>query len=121
MNTGITVVWIDLKQAKVFTISEDCMAREVIRSPGRPDHHTHPRRNDAEDSEQMYDRVGSRLMDAKRILILGPGIARVHFLNRLKEVLPQVADRVVGCEPSDHPSDAQIAAYAMQYFHKPVA
>ncbi len=112
------VVWLDLEKAKLFLISEEKMKRETFKAK-RVDHHTHRRENDEKDCVVMYEEVISHLNRLNKILILGPGVAKHHFLKRLEERHPQLAKNVVGCEVSDHPTDQQIAAYAAQYFQRP--
>jgi stalled ribosome rescue protein Dom34 len=112
---NLAVVWIDLEQAKLFQFSDDRMQREVIHA-SHVDHHTHRIDNDERDSIPMYEDFASRLVKDKKILILGPGTARTHFWNHLKEKHKKVAECVVGCEPSDHPTDHKIAAKALEFF-----
>jgi stalled ribosome rescue protein Dom34 len=115
---SVTVVWLDLEKAKLFHLSEERMLRENVRAT-RVEHHTHRLENDELDCVPMYDEVAKRLKDSTGILVLGPGLARKHFVSRLETAHPEIAKRVVGCEASDHPSDQQIAAYALRYFQKP--
>lgn len=97
---SFSVVWIDLEHAKLFHFSDDQMKREVLHSS----------------RVNLYEDLAKRLVNEKKILILGPGTARVHFLNHLKEKHQQTAECVVGCEVSDHPTDQQIAAKALEFF-----
>ena len=120
MNDSFAVVWLDLLHAKLFRFSEDRMERQVFHAT-RVDHHTHRLDDDERDPASMFDQVAATISQERRILILGPGIAKTHFLSRLRERFPQIAARVVACENSDHPTDHQIAAYAVRYFRKPVA
>ncbi|MCC7441535.1 MAG: hypothetical protein IT285_07880 [Bdellovibrionales bacterium] len=116
---GVTVVWVDLDRARIFHISEDRMERESVEAH-RHEHHTHALENHERDCVPMYDEIAKKLGTTDRVLLLGPGQARLHLLSRLQEHFPLVARKVVGCEKSDHPTDSQIAAYALKYFHKPV-
>ncbi len=112
---SFAVVWIDLEHAKVFHFSGDQMKREEVRA-SYVDHHTHKFENDERDSQPMYEETAQLLSSDKRILILGPGLARSHFLNYLKEKHEKTAQCVQACEPSDHPTDSQIAAKALEFF-----
>lgn len=116
---NFTVVWLDLEKAKIFHLSEDRMEREELHEK-HTDHHTHRRTREEREPMAMYDEIAQRMTSASRVLILGPGLAKVHFLARLKERYPAVAKKVVGCETSDHPTDGQIASYATKYFQKRV-
>ncbi len=118
--SNISVVWLDLENAKIFHFSDERMERETLHAT-RVDHHTHRRDNDEKDSVNMYDDLARRISKSSKVLILGPGVAKDHFSTRLRENFPDVAKKVVACEAADHPSDAQIASYALRYFRKPVA
>ena len=115
----MSVVWLDLEQAKIFHLSDDRMEREQLHASHR-EHHTHRIEQEEREPLHMYDQVAQRLMDSSRVLVLGPGLAKIHLLARLKQKFPKLAKKVVGCETSDHPTDHQIAAYAMKYFQKRV-
>src|SRR5438067_196973 len=58
--------------------------------------------------------VAKALEPAKAILIVGPGAAKL--MRHLIRHDHSVADRVIGIETADHPTDRQILAYAQQYF-----
>jgi len=52
-----------------------------------------------------------------RVLLVGPGVAKNHFVSYLEEHhQKKLANRIVGTEAMDHPSDAQIVAFARKYF-----
>lgn len=117
-NTA-TVVWLNLDWAKIFHFSDERMEREELRA--------HLINRYVEGIAGGYDRplglfdaLAAKLTESNRLLVLGPGLARVHFVERLKEKFPAVAKRVVACEPSEHDSDPLIAAYAMKYFRRRV-
>ncbi len=104
---GVSVVWIDAEQARVFHISEDRMERHVLSLKGL----LHP----------IYREVIEKLGSPSRIVILGPGTPKNQLFDFMKVSHPQLANKVVACETSDHPSDQQIATFAMKYVQKPVA
>ena len=116
---NLSIVWIDLSHAKLFHFSEEKMERENLEAK-HISHHTHHLENDEKDSPQLYDQVADRLKASKRVLILGPGLAKTHFLHRLEKRYPTIAKTVVACETTDHPSDPQIAVFAKKYLQVPV-
>lgn len=116
----LSIVWIDLNHAKLFHFSEEKMEREKLEAD-HIHHHTHRMENNEKDSPRMYDQIADRLKNSKRVLILGPGVAKTHLLRRLRDRYPSTARAVVACEASDHPTDAQIATYAEKYIQVPVA
>jgi stalled ribosome rescue protein Dom34 len=112
------VVWMDSGRAKIFHIngSEVTMVKA-----GRhdPDHHSH-NKNDSKhkDSPRFFTDVAERLRIVNdRVLLVGPGVSKNHFVTFLDEHHHQeLARRIVGTESMDHPTDAQIVAYAREYF-----
>lgn len=116
------VIWIDREHAKIFHFSNEKMERKNFKSK-HAEHHTH-RMEQAEHQRQeqaFFSEIVTSLRDAAHILILGPGVSKHHFQNYLMEHLPLLAKRIVGCEPVDHPTDPQIAAYARKFFQMPVS
>ncbi len=111
------VVWIDREHAKLLQFSQEKMERKNLQAHHQ-EHHTHAL--DALDLQrqerEFFARIGVELENAGKTLILGPGLAKHHFLNYLMENVPAVAKTVAGCETVDHPTDAQLAAYAMKFF-----
>lgn len=116
---NVSVVWLDSEHARLFQFSEDKMERETIHAKRLPLDDVQLEKSER-NSGPLYDQLVGKLLDTHRILILGPEIAGTHFLNYLRKNHPLSAKKVIACEPSDHPSDQQIAAYAMKYFQKPV-
>ena len=127
---AIIVVWIDRENAKLFQLSSDRMERMSPLAARHQDHHTH--RTDAFDYkhrenaffldviQHFQTAAASAPSIMPKILIVGPGVAKHHFLNYMNEHHPVSAKKVVGCEAVDHPTDAQIAALARKFFHLPV-
>jgi stalled ribosome rescue protein Dom34 len=111
-----TVVWLDREEARVFHLSNERMERKVIRAHHQ-EHHTH-RIDDQLERESMpfYQEVADQLSKSEGVLIVGPGVARKHFVGYVNLRLPKLAERIVGCETMDHPTDPEIAAYAFRYF-----
>lgn len=114
---SIVVVWLDQEHAKLFQFSEERMERKNIDSV-HTDHHTHRREqiDRQRDEQHLFAGIAKNLEHATQILLLGPGVAKNQFMHYLTEKSPPAAKRVVACETVDHPSDAQIAAYAKKFF-----
>lgn len=85
---------------------------------GHIEHHTHaPDALDLRGREKGYfTDITDQILGAARILLIGPGVTKHHFLTYLQEHFPGLAKRVLGCETVDHPSDVQIAAMARKAF-----
>ena len=50
------------------------------------------------------------------LLITGPANAKTELVKHIHQHDPQMMKTVVGIETVDHPSDAQLVAYARKYF-----
>ena len=113
-------VWIDHRTAKLFQISAHEAAVTEVEDQ-RPPHHIH-RSTDhlglgtVPLDRQMMAEVGEQLRDAEAILLAGPGQAKFELRNYLQLSEPAVAARIWGIEPSDHPTDPQLVAWARDWF-----
>lgn len=115
-----TVVWLDHLEAKVFHIGLTG-ADEMSLHPHLPTRHLHHKASSigsghAATNKHFLEEVASALGDAGEILITGPAGAKTELANYLQEKHPALSKRVVAVEPADHPSDAQIIAYAKRHF-----
>ncbi|CAB4362497.1 MAG: translational machinery protein [Actinobacteria bacterium] len=122
MSYQHAVVWIDHLHARVIDFSFDDKhvvavereggQRQVHRRSGLPgsgkpgpDHH-------------FFDEVATALGDAREILIVGPGTAKLEFHKDLDARHAAVGKRVLGVESADHPNDADLLAFARKYFKR---
>lgn len=64
----------------------------------------------------FYQDVVNALQPAKEWLIVGPGTARDELARHIRDHHPHLTDRIVGVEPADHPTEAQIVAHAQTFF-----
>ena len=82
-------------------------------------HHT-ANKNDSKhkDSPRFFDSVAKHLKTFNdRVLLVGPGVAKNHFITYLEtHHQKDLALRIVGTETIDHPTDAEIVAYARRFF-----
>jgi stalled ribosome rescue protein Dom34 len=114
------VVWLDHSEAHVMQISPDDVEKSVVH-PAKPHIHLHSRRGtvgtgrQAEDST-YYQAVVDALKGAQEILVVGPAQAKLQLIKHIHAHDHAMADKVVGVETVDHPSDAQVVAYARKYF-----
>jgi stalled ribosome rescue protein Dom34 len=121
MQTQHAVVWLDHRQAKVFAFDRDHSEEATIKTlKGFDQAHKHAGTIDgdrtATDPKFLHDIVKA-LSDAQEWLIVGPGQAKDELVKHIKAHDHTLADRIVGVEPSDHPSDGQIVAHARTFFH----
>jgi stalled ribosome rescue protein Dom34 len=111
-----TIVWIDTQHAKIFELEGPQVEIHALHRH-EPEHHTSHSVDAAHDATHFYHQVASRIGDASQLLIVGPGVARDQFRHHLQLHHHEgLASKVVGVEASDHPTDAQLVAYARKYF-----
>ncbi len=114
------VVWLDHNEASVVHISPDDVEKSVV-SPATPHRNLHRKRgsvsgNRQPEDQNYYHEVVEALAGATEILIVGPGQAKLGLLKHIHSHDPGIAEKVIGVETVDHPSDAQLVAYARKYF-----
>lgn len=101
-------------------IASDDVEASIIR-PKHPHSHLHAKSGavgsgkSAED-KHYYHAIAQALAGAEEILVVGPAQAKLQLIKHLHSHDPQVGDKVVGVESIDHPTDAQLVAYARKYF-----
>jgi stalled ribosome rescue protein Dom34 len=114
------VVWLDHAEAHVMHISPDDVEKSVVH-PAQPHIHLHSRRGtlgtgrQAEDGA-YYQAIVEALKGAQEILVVGPAQAKLQLIKHIHAHDQAMTDKVVGVETVDHPSDAQVVAYARKYF-----
>jgi len=113
-------VWIDHQQAKAFSFSRDAANEWRVRPADRHVHvHTKAGKGDsghARPDEHYFHSVAEAVKDAGEILLAGPGTARTELMHHMQKHDPQIAKKVVGVEPLDHPSDGELLNFARKFF-----
>ena len=114
------VVWLDHSEAHVMHISLDDVEKSIVH-PAKPHNHLHAKSGtvgagrQAED-KNYYHAIVMALSGAQEILVVGPAQAKLQLIKHIHAHDQAMADKVVGVETIDHPSDAQLIAYARKYF-----
>ena len=62
-----------------------------------------------------FDAIVKLLGGAQEILLVGPGSAKLELVKHIHEHDPKLMKLIAGVETVDHPSDAQLVAYARHY------
>lgn len=114
------VVWLDHSEAHVMHIAPDDVEKSVVH-PSKPHQHLHsksgvPGSGKAAEDKQYYHAVVEALKGAQEILVVGPAQAKLQLIKHMHAHDQSVADKVVGVETIDHPTDGQLVAYARKYF-----
>ncbi len=60
----------------------------------------------------FYRDLVALVSEAGEVVLIGPGTAKVEFRQHLEHRHPELAQRVVATEPSDHPTDNELLALA---------
>jgi stalled ribosome rescue protein Dom34 len=122
MSLNHAVIWIDHKEAHVMFLSEDASEAEIIRSKSTHSH-LHHKANEigsgrsALDSKYLHS-VIQAVKESKEILILGPGYVKLELIKHAHKHDAQIAEKIVGVETVDHPTDKEILAHARKFFYK---
>jgi stalled ribosome rescue protein Dom34 len=112
-------IWIDHHEARVFHFSlTDIEA--LILHPDHPTKHIHHKANSIGSGHASTDSnylraVAESVSDAGAVIITGPANAKTELYEYIKTHVPNLAKVIAGVETVDHPSDAQLVAYARKY------
>ena len=114
------VIWIDHLEARVFHVSAAEVDRMVIR-PEHPTKHIHHKANTIGSGHAPVDHdylhaVVEAVADAGAVLITGPAGTKTDLVKHIHQHDPKRASAIVGVETVDHPTDAELVAYAKKYF-----
>ena len=122
MSFNHAVVWIDHTEAHVLHFTADAAENEKISAHSKHKKvHTKsgiPGSGHSPEDQKYYHEVAHAVADAAEILIVGPSSAKLALMKHMHKHDAAVADKVVGIESIDHPTDGQLLAYARHYFVK---
>ena len=122
MSLNHAVIWIDHREDHIMFLSEAASEAEIIRSKSSHTH-LHHKANEigsgrvALDSKYLHS-VIQAVKESKEILILGPGSAKLELIKHAHKHDAQIAEKIVGVETVDHPTDKEILAHARKFFYK---
>lgn len=122
MTNPHAVVWLDHREARIIDYSLDDVHQVKVRHDGASKQ-VHHRAGSvgsghAKDDHHYFDQIVAALGNAQEILIVGPASTKGSFHKDLEARHRDVAKRVVGVEPLDHPSVGELLAYAKKYFKR---
>jgi hypothetical protein len=114
------VAWIDHNTATVWQYSptdQDSKTLHADSSHQRTHNRksTHGGHKSAADPH-FFDEVAAALAGTHEILVMGPAQTKHEFVTYLKAKHADLAKSIVAVESSDHPTDAQVLAYARRHF-----
>ena len=118
-NPYHVVVWMDHKEAKILALDGNThFAR--IENPSR-DERLHHRAGSVgvghrHENAQYLRQVADAIASAHEIVVTGPALAKVEFVDWMTRHAPQTASRVLGVETLDHPTNGELMAFAKRFF-----
>lgn len=116
------VVWLDHRDARVVDFSvDDTHAVAVHHSGGHRKVHQRagpPGSSHANDDRHYFDEVVTAIGDARDVLVTGPGTAKIAFRDHVSKHHAALAQRIVGVETLDHPSEGELLAHARKVFKR---
>lgn len=110
------VVWIDHREAQIFSFNDHDVERQTVR-PEHGDGRLHHKggaqsgRRNPED-KAFYAAVAKALAGAGAVLITGPADAKTHLKDEIDRHHPGLAKHIAGVEAVDHPSEGELVALA---------
>lgn len=112
-------IWIDHREARVFHFGLTDIETLVLH-PDNPTRHIHHKANSigsghAPTSPDYLRAVAESVSDAGSVLITGPASAKTELAEFIRLHDPKFARLIAGVETVEHPSDAQLVAYARKY------
>lgn len=122
MPTRHAAVWMDHQEARIYHIDpksfdrSDLHVMHHLRRPNRTGGHAEVDRSISED-HPFFDEVATHLADAGEVLVVGPAQTKLDFVKFVQERHKELAKKIVGVEPSDHPTDGQLVAHVRKYFN----
>ena len=120
MPLSHAVVWIDHQEAHVIQFNADTHQNSTITTRSKHGH-VHQKAgvvgsgHAATDQNYLHE-VATADSGCNELLIVGPGSAKLELIKHMHRHDAPIADKVVGVETVDHPSDGQLLAYAKKYF-----
>ena len=118
MSKRHVAVWIDHVHAKLFHVEPETFDVQKITAPAHELTRKAVEQGRHAGSEDYYHQIADALRSADEILLLGPSSAKLDLFRHLHRHDHLVADKVLGIESSDHPTDPQIVAHVRHYFHR---
>ncbi len=114
------VVWLDHQKATAWHFTSTEQSNTVISSPDQHQR-VHNRRSThgghkTPADPRFFAEIAHALDGAHEILLIGPAQTKEEFASYLRDKHPPLGRAIVAVESADHPTDAQVLAYARRHF-----
>jgi stalled ribosome rescue protein Dom34 len=113
------VVWLDHAEARVFQFNPEQVESKVVHTHG----HTHVHHKAGvigagkmQDERQYFDAVASALDGVNEVLVVGPGTAKLEFIQHVSRKGDALEKHIVEVKTLDRLTDNQIVAHGRAYF-----
>lgn len=122
MSSHHAVVWLDHTEAHIIHFTVDTSAEQTVKAHSKHPHlhvkagHTGSGRSP--ESTKYFNEIVEGLQDSIEILLMGPGSEKDEFMKYAQKMHRPVAEKIVAALTADHPTDAQLLAFARKYFLK---
>ncbi len=115
MSLFHAVVWMDHQQAQVLQFDAESVQAQRVKA-----HSHHPRHHgtDTRALHVFFEQLVGALSGVQEVLLVGPAGAPEEFKTWVARHQAALLPRLVGTEPADHPTEAQLVALARRYFLK---
>jgi stalled ribosome rescue protein Dom34 len=120
MTHDHSIIWIDHHKAVVWNFADDEQSKLVVKAHDQHEH-THLRKSPHGGHKPPLDHeffadVVKTLAGVREILVIGPAQAKDEFAGFVRSKHPDIGRHIVAVESADHPTDAELLAYARKHF-----
>lgn len=113
MTTLHAVVWIDHHNAQILQFDAEHVAASTVKAHS---HQTRQHGSSVRTEHEFFAEVCDGLVGIAEVLASGSHQALADLRHYVHKHRPQLAERIVGYETVDHPSERQLVAMARKYF-----
>lgn len=107
------VVWIDHQSAQILQFDAEHVRSSKVKAHS---HHTAQHGSTVRTQHEFFGAVCDALAGITEVLVAGPHTGHADFKHYCDKHRAETAQRIVGYETVDHPSENQLVAFARQYF-----
>jgi len=113
MKHSHAIVWMDSKEARIFSFNADDVQSEHIKAHA-PHHKVHREHKTADTA--YFHEVAEAVSGTREWLLVGPAGTKQEFVHYIEKHAPAVRKAIVGVEAMDHPTDGELLAHARRAF-----